>query len=254
MGKIDLRDKRKLTLYILVGTLILVAVFTIVAFASYTKKMQEFAKDTTLQKNNASEVLKNALDLEKDKVESANSKIGKTVEELEKEKKKEDTKVTNYTNNNTTKKEEKKTKEVIQDDVQDPVFLMPIDNGEIMKKYAKDNLVYSETLEEWITHLGVDIKAQMATVVKASAAGTVKDIKNDPRYGLSVIIEHTNGYKSIYSNLLTAEFVEIGENVEQGQTLGTVGNTANFEIADEAHLHFEIIKDGENVDPEIYLK
>ena len=48
--------------------------------------------------------------------------------------------------------------------------------------------MYSETLKEWITHLGIDIKAEKATVVKAAEAGTVKSIKNDPRYGLTVII------------------------------------------------------------------
>ena len=54
--------------------------------------------------------------------------------------------------------------------------------------------------------------------------------------------------------MLTAEFIEEGEKVEQGQTIGTVGNTATFEIADESHLHFEIQKDSQSVDPELYLK
>ena len=123
-----------------------------------------------------------------------------------------------------------------------------------MREYAKDNLVYSATLDEWVTHNGIDIAAEKTTVVKASADGTVKSIKNDPRYGLTIVIEHVNGFTTVYSNLLTAEFVEEGETVEQGETIGTVGNTATFEIADEAHLHFEILKDNENVDPELYLK
>ena len=45
-----------------------------------------------------------------------------------------------------------------------------------------------------------------------------------------------------------------GEKVEKGQSIGTVGNTAVFEIADEPHLHFEILKDSIQVDPSIYLK
>ena len=122
------------------------------------------------------------------------------------------------------------------------------------KEYAKDNLIYSETLEEWVTHYGIDIKADKTTVVKASAGGTIKSIKNDPRYGITVTIEHDNGYQSVYANLLTAEFVKEGEKVEQGQTIGTVGNTATFEIADDPHLHFEILKDGEYVDPSLYIK
>lgn len=140
----------------------------------------------------------------------------------------------------------------VEEKVADPEFMMPVE-GEILREYAKDSLVYSTTLDEWITHNGIDIIAEKTTVVKASAEGTVKSIKNDPRYGLTVVIEHVNGFKTVYSNLLTAEFIEEGEQVKQGQTIGTVGNTATFEIADESHLHFEILKNDEYVDPELYI-
>ena len=135
----------------------------------------------------------------------------------------------------------------------DPTFIKPVE-GEITKEFAKDNLVYSDTLKEWITHNGIDIKAEKTTVVKASANGTVKSIKNDPRYGITVVIEHVNGYVTIYSNLLTAEFVKEGEKIEQGKTIGTVGNTAIFEIADEPHIHFELLKDNEYKNPSEYIK
>lgn len=263
MGKRNIENKRKTNMYVIGSAGLIILASCIIAFFTYTHKLREFAEETTLQKNNMSEILNNALDLDNNTTESASSKIGKKVEELENDNKNNTVKVTNTKTkqstktNTTTKSSESSAKnntvEVIQDDVQDPVFLMPIEKGEISQKFASDNLIYSETLEEWITHKGIDIKAEKATVVKASAAGNITDIKNDPRYGLSVIIEHTNGYKTIYSNLLTAEFVKKGESVTQGQTLGTVGNTATFEVADESHLHFEILKDDENVDPEVYL-
>ena len=132
-------------------------------------------------------------------------------------------------------------------------FIFPVE-GEVIKEFAKDNLIYSETLEEWITHTGIDIKADRTTIVKSVADGTVKSIKNDPRYGLTVTIEHADGYTSVYSSLLTAEFVKEGEKVTQGQTIGTVGNSAVFEVAEDNHLHFELLKDGSNINPEIYLK
>lgn len=151
----------------------------------------------------------------------------------------------NETASNETKTEEGPKKEI--------TFAMPVD-GEIVRGFAKDSLVYSETLQEWIVHQAIDIKANSRDVVKASAEGTVIAIKNDPRYGLTVIIEHDGGFKTVYSNLLTAEFVVEGEKVKQGQTLGTVGNSATFEIADEPHLHFEMLKDSVYVDPTIYIK
>lgn len=155
------------------------------------------------------------------------------------------TKATNATNTKSTEKKEETKKELS--------FQKPVD-GEIMKGYAKDNLVYSETLQEWTTHLGIDIKAEKTTVVKAAEAGTVKTIKNDPRYGLTITIEHSDGYQTVYSNLLSSEFVVEGEKVEKGQSIGTVGNTAAFEVADAPHLHFEILKDSIPIDPTTYMK
>ena len=210
-------------------------------------------------------------------VEKASSEIGKSIEEVKKEEneKKADEnilvveKTNDISNDNVNKfdeiketenvksvsnqnSEEKISKIEEEKDIE-PVFSMPCD-GEIIKEFAKDKLVYSNTLKEWVTHLGIDIKADKTSVVKSSEQGTVKSIKNDPRYGLTVVIGHNSGYSTVYSNLLTAEFVVVGEKVEKGQTIGTVGNTANFEIADESHLHFEILKDNVQIDPDMYIK
>lgn len=166
----------------------------------------------------------------------------------------------NTSNTNVTNKENQATNEQTENKVEENTtdenttqFIFPVE-GEVIKEFAKDNLIYSETLEEWITHPGIDIKADRTTIVKAVADGTVKSIKNDPRYGLTVTIEHADGYTSVYSSLLTAEFVKEGEKVTQGQTIGTVGNSAVFEVAEDNHLHFELLKDGSNINPEIYLK
>ena len=148
-------------------------------------------------------------------------------------------------------KQQEKSEESKKDE-KTPSFIKPIE-GEVIKDFSKDNLVFSNTLQEWVTHLAVDIKADARDVVKCTADGTVASIKNDPRYGLTVIVEHQAGFKTVYSNLLTAEFVVEGESVKQGQTLGTVGTSATFEIADESHLHFEMLKDSEYVNPGLYI-
>lgn len=158
-------------------------------------------------------------------------------------------------------KEDEKEEEKVEEDIENQdttlqeelSFQAPI-VGEIIKDYAMDTLIYSKTLDEWCTHSGIDIKADKSSVVCASEKGIVESIKNDPRYGLSIIINHGNGFKTIYSNLLTTEFVKEGENVEKGQTIATVGETASFEIADEPHLHFEMYKSGIAVNPTIYFK
>lgn len=132
-------------------------------------------------------------------------------------------------------------------------FEAPI-SGEIIKDFAIDTLVYSNTLEEWTKHTGIDIKAEKMSIVVASESGIVESIKNDPRYGLTVTISHNEGFKTVYSNLLTSEFVTEGKQIEKGDTIGTVGESASFEIADETHLHFEMYKDDILVNPTIYLK
>ena len=166
---------------------------------------------------------------------------------------KQNTSTTKSKNTNTKTESTNKAADSKATENKELSFEKPVD-GEIVKEYAKDNLIYSNTLQEWTTHLGIDIKADKTTVVKSAEAGKVKSIKNDPRYGLTIVIEHDKGYQTVYSNLLSSEFVVEGEKVEKGQSIGTVGNTAAFEIADEAHLHFEILKDSIQVDPNIYLK
>ena len=207
-------------------------------------------------------------------LEDASSSIGKTVEESKNEvnntntekiaintSNMENTKNT-ISNTNTAKQStrnkvkenaEKETNAQKAEENKEVTFERPV-SGDIMKEFAQENLVFSETLNEWITHNGIDLRAEKTEVVKAAADGTVKTIKNDPRYGLTITIEHDNGFKTVYANLLTSEFVVEGEKVQKGQTIGTVGNTAIFESSDDTHLHFEILKDNVNVDPATYLK
>ena len=228
------------------------------------KTINNTQKISSVAENNMMNIIENT--------EVASSSIGKSVNEMENtventlntdktekmaintsniEKKQTESKQTetNQTNNKDISINEKQ----IEETAKDPSIIKPVE-GEKIKDYSKDNLVYSRTLDEWTTHLGIDFAAEKTDIVKAAADGKVKSIKNDPRYGLTVVIEHENGFESIYSSLLTAEFINVGEEVKQGQTIATVGNTARFEISDETHIHFEIKKDGINVDPNIYIK
>lgn len=132
-------------------------------------------------------------------------------------------------------------------------FIMPIE-GEVVRDFTTDTLVYSNTLQEWISHEGIDIAADIASPVKAIESGEVIEVKNDPRYGYIVIIDHGQGYESIYCNLSTLDMVTIGKKVNKGQVISGVGNTALFEIKDNPHLHFELIKDGKIVNPVEYIK
>ena len=259
------------------GVILLLIIGLIIGMSIYSDSMNKNAKQFSSEEI-ASLVPNNKEDnIITSEAESASSSIGKSVDES---KNTTNNAVNNTVTNNTTKqsnttnatttntasksvsKSKKNAKNSTKQDnttqsttkeTKEISFAKPVE-GDVIREFAKDNLVYSETLQEWVTHLGIDIKANKTTVVKASADGTIRSIKNDPRYGLTIIIDHDNGYQTIYSNLLTTEFVVEGEKVKQGQSIGTVGNTAVFEISDESHLHFEILKDSEQLDPNIYIK
>ena len=133
-------------------------------------------------------------------------------------------------------------------------FIRPIE-GETAKIFSMDSLIYSETLQEWVTHRGIDIKAEKGAEVKAVADGTIKSIKTDPRYGISIIIKHSKGFESVYACLLNeAQGLKEGDTIKQGQVIGNVGNSGIFESAEGMHLHFEMTKDGDYVNPDIYVK
>lgn len=264
----DEEKETKKIVIISISVLIIAVVAFIITFFIYNNFLDQNIEMAKVNKSSITELM----NINEQSSSQASSSIGKSVNELKGESEQTNEKQENIEVNkiaiNTSNMEKEDTikanetqenEEVIQSEtkkeekVPDPTFIKPVE-GEISVEFAKDTLIYSNTLEEWITHMGVDIKAEKATVVKASAEGTVKSIKNDPRYGITVVVEHVNGFKTIYSNLLTAEFVSEGENIKQGQTLGTVGNTATFEIADSSHLHFEIQKNDINLDPTLYIK
>ena len=260
-NRIKKKNNSNTTLFITGGVLILAIATFIVTFVVYSNKLDNelFSLDSEYlaQYTNTNENIINEIE----ETETASSSIGKTVEESES---KETTssantivneKASTKVNTSNTVKKETAKPIITNTDIEekDPIFVKPVE-GEISKEYAKGSLVYSETLKEWTTHLGIDIKAERATVVKAAADGVVKYIKNDPRYGLTIIIEHSNGFETRYANLLTTEFVSEGEEVTAGQTIATVGDSSVYEIVDEPHLHFEILKDIESVNPSEYIK
>lgn len=257
-------DSFKIIMYIAGIALAISIMVFIVVFLFYNDKLDNEAElsliemgavSNTLVPNSTMGNLEPASITEDKTVSQSQNTI---VVEIEPEKPNENVAKSNDTPNNTTvqnttenNEDTDKTNNIVTAEnmkLEAPVV------GDILTDYAEETLVYSNTLDEWTTHLGIDIKASRTTVVKAAQNGIVESIKSDPRYGLTVTIDHENGFKTVYSNLLTTEFIAEGERVECGQTIATIGETAAFEISDEAHLHFEVLKDGNSVNPTIYLK
>ena len=102
----------------------------------------------------------------------------------------------------------------------------------------------------WEYHLAVDIAGPLGSPVVAADSGYVASIQDtDYGYGRCVVIDHGNGIQTLYSHL-QAYYVKVGQSVGRGQAIGTRGSTGN---STGPHLHFEVIQNGVQRNPLIYL-
>ena len=134
--------------------------------------------------------------------------------------------------------------------VADIDFSLPAD-GEVLVPCSLTTPMYSITMNDYRTHSGIDITASIGDSVMSCADGTVSEIWEDPMMGTSVKITHEAGAVSVYKNLAAelVDGIEVGSSVTAGQVIGAVGDTALIECEEEPHLHFELMVDGEHVDP-----
>jgi len=132
-------------------------------------------------------------------------------------------------------------------------FISPL-KGEIIKVYSADKLLFSKTLESWKTHDGIDIKADLWTNIKSIEKGIVERIYEDSFLGYTVIIDHGQGYKSIYSNLESSTNVKEKQIIKKSAIIGKVGKTSIGEIKDEPHIHFMLMLNNKVIDPASKIK
>ena len=133
-------------------------------------------------------------------------------------------------------------------------LVWPVD-GKILNDYTGDKPVKSKTLDDWRIHSGIDLEAQLNAQVKTVGDGVVEKIYTDRELGCCILINHQNGFQTLYANLLeNGEIVQEGDAVSAGDIIGGVGKTAITEVGEAAHLHFELLLDGKNVNPNDYFR
>lgn len=98
-------------------------------------------------------------------------------------------------------------------------------------------------------HPGIDIAVPQDAYIRAVGSGTVREAGNDEIYGRYVLLDHGDGYESMYGHA-SQLFVTNGDNVERHEIIALSGSTGR---STAPHLHFELRKDGEAVDPLPYL-
>jgi murein DD-endopeptidase MepM/ murein hydrolase activator NlpD len=135
-----------------------------------------------------------------------------------------------------------------------PELALPV-SGTLSKKHSVDTQVFSPTMNDYRVHLGIDIATEEAAPVCAVAEGTVAQVWEDPMMGWCVAISHAGDCVTVYNSLAKqlGEGITVGAEVAAGQLLGSVGDTALLEIAEEPHLHMEMTVKGLQVDPLEYF-
>ena len=126
-------------------------------------------------------------------------------------------------------------------------------SGTVISSFSVEALSYNETMGDWRTHCGVDIAAEAGLKVLAAGEGQVEEVYSDPMMGTTVTVQQPDGITAVYSNLAEEVAVSVGDAVETGAVLGTVGGTAIAESGMESHLHLELLAEGNHVDPLDYL-
>lgn len=99
-------------------------------------------------------------------------------------------------------------------------------------------------------HRGIDIARPSNYTIKASDNGVVTFTGWDGTYGNKIVINHNNGYETVYAHLSQID-VTVGQVVAQGSSIGIMGSTGN---STGTHLHFEVHQNGSVVNPLSYLK
>jgi len=94
-------------------------------------------------------------------------------------------------------------------------------------------------------HPGLDIAVATDSYIRASGGGTVVDVGEDAVYGRFVVIEHGDGYSTLYGHA-SMTLVTLGQEVRERQVIALSGSTGR---STGPHLHFEVLIDGEPVDP-----
>lgn len=131
-------------------------------------------------------------------------------------------------------------------------FIMPVSNPTSIGEYS-ETMVWSSTLSRYSVHMAIDFFVPEGTNVVAVYDGTVEKVENTLLKGYTVTVDHGNGLKTVYNSLADGDSVTVGQTVKAGDVIGQVSLTNRQEYKEGAHLHFETIENGVNINPEKYL-
>ena len=138
-------------------------------------------------------------------------------------------------------------------DFQDDSMLVWPAAGTVLMEYNMSNTVYFKTLNQYKYNPALIISSEAGNQVLASAKGIVEEISVNEETGTTLKLNLGNNYALIYGQLKEVAVSE-GDVVEQGQLLGYVSEPTKYYCEEGSNLYFQMQKDGQPVDPFLYLE
>ena len=121
-------------------------------------------------------------------------------------------------------------------------------SGAVIMGYSMDQTVFFQTLEQYKYNPAMIISGEVGETITASAAGIVTDIAETAQTGTTVSLDMGNGYTAVYGQL-TDVALSAGDYVNAGEKIGNLSEPTKYYSIEGPNLYFEILKDGEPVDP-----
>ena len=131
------------------------------------------------------------------------------------------------------------------------MLIWPID-GNVLLNYSMDETVYFSTLDQYKYNPALVIAGNVGQEVKSAEDGKVTAIKTDAQTGVTVTVSLGDGYEAVYGQLGEV-CVKQGENITEGDIIGYLGEPTKYYSVEGCNLYFQLLKDGEPVNPLEYL-
>lgn len=135
---------------------------------------------------------------------------------------------------------------------EDSVLAWPA-SGAVIMGYSMDQTVFFQTLEQYQYNPAMIVSGEVGETIGASAAGIVTNIEETAQTGTTVTLDMGNGYSAVYGQLSDVPLA-IGDYVGAGETIGTLGEPTKYYSVEGPNLYFEVLKDGEPVDPMNFME
>ncbi|OUN34634.1 M23 family metallopeptidase [Lachnoclostridium sp. An76] len=126
-------------------------------------------------------------------------------------------------------------------------------SGAVIMGYSMDQTVFFQTLEQYKYNPAMIISGEVGETITASAAGIVTDIAETAQTGTTVSLDMGNGYTAVYGQL-TDVALSAGDYVNAGEKIGNLSEPTKYYSIEGPNLYFEILKDGEPVDPMNFME